>query len=221
MKKNRNINPLIFMLLGVCCGQPSAAQEPLLQKFNVYRENNLQDKLYLHTDKAFYLSGEICWFKIYAVDAYFHHPLGLSKLAYVELLDKNNKPALQAKIDLKEGDGNGSFHLPAAIESGTYKLRAYTNWMKNAGPEYFFEKMLTVVNTRAVYMAPQKQQKEQYQLQFFPEGGNLVSGLKSRVAFKVISTNGKGVASNGVVLNEKGDTVATCSTFQFGMGSFF
>jgi hypothetical protein len=220
-KKNRNITLLLFMLLGVCCLQPTVAQEPLLQKFNASRENSLQEKLYMHTDKAFYLAGEICWFKIYAVDAFFHRPLGLSKLAYVELLGKNNKPVIQAKIGLNEGDGNGSFYLPVTIESGVYTLRAYTNWMKNAGPEYFFEKTLTVVNTRALYTAPAKLQKQQYQVQFFPEGGNLVNGLKSRVAFKVMTANGKAAASSGIVLNERGDTVAYCNTAQFGMGSFF
>ena len=220
-KKNSHKAIVIAVLLGLCFPQPVAAQEPLLQKFSIYREKNLQEKLFLHTDKSFYLAGEICWFKIYAVDAIFHRPLSISSLAYVELLDKNNKPVLQAKIGLNDAEGNGSLYLPVTIESGGYTLRAYSNWMKNAGPEYFFGKTLTVVNTRTVYKAAAKLQKEQYQVQFFPEGGNLVNGLKSRVAFKVMTGSSKAVTSSGMVLNERGDTVAYCNTAQFGMGSFF
>ncbi len=220
-KKNCNCRVLIALLVIMGHLLPVDAQEPLLQHFFDYRENNLQEKLFLHTDKPFYLAGEICWFKIYAVDAFLHHPLGMSKLAYVELLDKNNKPVRQAKIALKEGDGNGSFHLPVALASGMYTLRAYTNWMKNTDPAYFFEKTLTVVNTLAIYTPLAKPKKEQLQLQFFPEGGNLVNGLKSKVAFKVMTANGTGVSCNGAILNENGDSVSYCNTLQFGMGSFF
>ena len=41
-------------------------------QFDQYRKNVLQEKLYVHTDKNFYLSGEIIWFKLYNVDASFH-----------------------------------------------------------------------------------------------------------------------------------------------------
>ena len=41
------------------------------------------ERIYLHTDKDFYLAGEIIWFKIYQVDGKYHRPVRLSKLAYV------------------------------------------------------------------------------------------------------------------------------------------
>ena len=103
----------------------------LENQFNQYQQKTLQEKLFVHTDKNFYLAGEILWFKIYNVDAAFNQPLDLSKVAYVEILDQNNKPQLQAKISMKNGNGNGSFYLPVNINSGKYKLIAYTNWIKN------------------------------------------------------------------------------------------
>ena len=71
----------------------------------------------------------------------------LAKVAYVEILDKNNRPVLQSKVSLKDGYGNGSLFLPAVIEGGNYTLRAYTSWMKNFGPEYYFHTDLSIINT--------------------------------------------------------------------------
>lgn len=57
-------------------------------------------------------------------------------------------------------------------------------------------------------------------IQFFPEGGNLVSGLTSKVAFKAVGKDGKGVAVRGAVLDQHNDTVARFKSLKFGMGSF-
>src|ERR1700761_5924911 len=95
--------PVIFLLLCLAT-QPmrSQAQEsmPAAVKNDLaeYHAQRLEEKLYVHTDKEFYLAGEICWFKLYVLDAGRHQPLDLSKVAYVEWLDKDNHPVLQAKI---------------------------------------------------------------------------------------------------------------------------
>ncbi|MES1223333.1 MAG: hypothetical protein ABUT20_48005, partial [Bacteroidota bacterium] len=147
-------------------------------------------------------------------------PFGISKLAYVEVLDKNNKPVLQAKIPLKEGDGNGSLQLPVSLNSGKYLFRAYTRWMKNFSPAYFFEKPITIINTRKIYDDTIAKQKNKFDLQFFPEGGNMVNGLQSKIAFRIVNQNGTGISCSGVIINDKGDTTIACNTFKYGMGSF-
>ena len=100
------INMSVIFCVMNCVAQ-NQVKDSLQVDFDSYRQNNLQEKIFLHTDKEFYLAGEICWFKIYDVDASFHMPLGISKVAYVEVIDKNNMPRLQAKISLNEGFGNG------------------------------------------------------------------------------------------------------------------
>ena len=124
--------------------------EPFLPQFEEYMQARLQEKIYLHSDKNSYLAGEICWFKLYCVDASFHKPLDMSKVAYTELINDKNRPVLQAKIAMQDGFGNGSFQLPADLESGKYKIRSYTNWMKNYSPDFFFEKELSIVNVHHV-----------------------------------------------------------------------
>ncbi len=56
-------------------------------------------------------------------------------------------------------------------------------------------------------------------LQFLPEGGNLVRGLKSVVGFKAIGEDGKGTPVLGAIYNGKGDEVVPFATIHNGMGS--
>jgi len=209
----------VFTCLG-CFAQPSAQELALKDQFTAYSRQALQEKLYLHTDKDFYVAGEICWFKIYNTDAGFNLPLGISKLAYIEVFDKNNKPVLQAKVALNGGSGNGSLQWPISLSSGKYLLRAYTNWMKNFDAAYFFEKPLTIINTRKIYTDTSIAKKDSYNARFYPEGGNLVNGLQSTVAFRITDQDGRGVSCTGAVVDEKSDTLVSFATAKFGMGKF-
>ncbi|MGF7081308.1 hypothetical protein [Mucilaginibacter sp. UYCu711] len=57
-------------------------------------------------------------------------------------------------------------------------------------------------------------------LQFLPESGSLVAGLKSVVGFKAIGEDGKGTPVLGAVYNSKGTEVASFTSVHNGMGSF-
>lgn len=206
-----------------CCttanSQVTATQ--LEEKFVRYNENTLQEKLYLHMDRNFYLAGDILWFKLYLVDAVFHQPLDVSKVAYVEVLDERNKPALQAKIGLKNGKGYGSFAMPVTIQSGNYKIRAYTSWMKNTGADYFFEKPITIVNTqKSRDLASTPANRTEPDIQLFPEGGYLVTDMRSKVGCKMVGPDGKGIDYTASVIDENNTTVTRFQSLKFGMGHF-
>ena len=184
-----------------------------------FTQNNLQEKLYVHTDKNFYVTNEICWFKIYNVDAIFNKPLNLSKVAYLELIDNKNKAVWQEKIALNEGTGNGSILIPTSIATGNYTLRAYTNWMKNFNEGFFFEKKISILNPSLTQENNYTPSKENYSIQIFPEGGNLVLGQAAKLAFKIVNQFGKGVQAKGYLINGKGDTITKCNTSSIGIGS--
>ncbi|WP_428328181.1 hypothetical protein [Mucilaginibacter sp.] len=188
--------------------------------FNAYKQSALQEKLFVHTDKSTYLPGEILWFKIYCVDGNDHKPLNLSKVTYIELLDNANSPISQAKIAMKNGLGDGSIYIPVSVSNGNYKLRAYTSWMKNFSPDYYFEKTITLLNPIKVPESSAKTASTGYDIQFFPEGGNLLSGTSSKVAFKALGLSGKGVNVTGAIIDQHKDTVARFKSLKFGMGNF-
>ncbi len=194
---------------------------PGLQKnFTAWQKANLKEKIYVHTNKNFYLTGEIIWFKIYNTDGSTNKLLDLGKVVYVELLDNNHNAVMQAKIRMNGGVGNGSLFIPFSLSNGNYQLRAYTNWMKNFDADYFFEKQLVIVNPVKISAVQSQSIAASYDVQFFPEGGHLVKGLESKLAFKVTAADGKGPDCSGMVIDDKNDTIARFKSLKFGIGSF-
>jgi hypothetical protein len=57
-------------------------------------------------------------------------------------------------------------------------------------------------------------------LQFLPEGGNLVAGLKSVIGFKAITENGKGVYVSGGIFDSNGIKIVNFASLHNGMGTF-
>jgi hypothetical protein len=212
---------LLSIVLSVLslCGMAQVIQE-VQNSFNLYKQGALQEKIFVHTDKSVYLPGEILWFKVYCVDGNDHKPFNLSKVVYVDLLDNNQNRIVEGKIAMKNGAGDGSLYIPVTVGNGNYKFRAYTNWMKNFSPEYYFEKEITLINPLKIPETVAAAASPDDDIQFFPEGGNLVAGIKSVVAFKVTGRDGKGRDASGIIMDAKNDTVARFKSLHFGMGRF-
>jgi hypothetical protein len=211
-------------VLVLCCicshifSQPQANDE-VADKFRYYSGKAIQEKLYLHTDKDFYVAGEIAWFRIYYTNGITHQPLRMSKVAYVEILNERNEPVQQAKISLIPGESKGSFYLPAALNTGYYTIRAYTNWMKNFDDGFFFEKRIAIVNTLKTSGSGDASANT-VTLQFFPEGGNLVNDIECRVGFIVRNMAGGINDAKGYIIRNSSDTLFSFSPLKFGIGSF-
>ncbi|ALJ00250.1 hypothetical protein DC20_16325 [Rufibacter tibetensis] len=211
---------LLQSTAGDVLGQ-TASLPNLLTNFKEHGIKSVQEKVFLHLDRPSYVSGDILWFKVYNVEGTFHTPFDLSKVAYVEVLDAEQKPVVQGKVALKYGTGNGSFVLPTSLSAGNYTVRAYTNWMKNFSPDYYFEQPITIINTFQPLNLPPVTDTASFAIQFFPEGGNLVKGFTSKVAFKGVNSNtGKGANFQGEVLDQSGTTVATFLPSKLGIGHF-
>lgn len=208
----------VFFLVPMAgIGQQNTLSQQLVQ----HSQRAVQEKVFVHLDRPLYLVGETIWFKTFCVDASLHQPLDMSKVAYLEVLDKEHNPVLQTKISLEEGKGFGSVFIPPFLQSGHYSVRSYTNWMKNFSPDFYFETTITIVNPFSKpTITPASKPTLAYDLQLFPEGGNLVKGIRNKVAFRAIGENGKGIKFKGTVINQQNDTVAHFEPQKFGIGSF-
>jgi hypothetical protein len=58
-------------------------------------------------------------------------------------------------------------------------------------------------------------------VQFFPEGGNMLAGIRTKMAFKAINSNGLGVDVKGTVVDDANKEVAQFTSGHLGMGLFF
>lgn len=218
-----NIACLLFLatnLPGLSISVSAQDETQLSRSFTDYARSAVHETVFVHCDKDLFLTGEICWFKLYCMDADLHRPLSLSKLAYWELLDGQNKPVAQLKIALQDGFGNGSYVFPGDLRSGIYKIRCYTNWMKNFDPAFYFEKEITVINPHQFDPKDSIRKEQPPTVRFYPEGGNLVNRIRSTVAFKIYGPNGKGINGRGYLVDDLNDTLQPISTFRMGIGQF-
>ena len=105
------------------------------------------EKVYLHTDRTYYFPGDDIWFKAYLIDAADRLFCGNSKNLHVELISPSSKIIDSRIIRLDGGLGNGDFKLADDLKSGRYRLRAYTNYMRNFSDQLFFSKEIFIVNS--------------------------------------------------------------------------
>ncbi|TDB64168.1 TonB-dependent receptor plug domain-containing protein [Arundinibacter roseus] len=192
--------------------------QQVLEKIKTYREMFPQEKAYLHLDKSTYIAGDTLWFRAYLAEGAGHQIDSVSRVVYVDLVEKQSGKIMTVRqIRMEEAAGRGDIPLPDSLRAGFYTVRAYTNWMRNFSDDFFFQKDIRVVRTgeemaatAAVTPAPD--------VQFFPEGGQLVAGLQGRVGFKAIDASGLGVDVEGFILNQKNDTISGFSSKIRGMG---
>lgn len=105
-----------------------------------------QENIFVHYNTSFLLSGEQLLYKVYCLNTKTNQLTNLSKVAYVALVDENYKVHFKHKILLNSGLGQGDFFIPASINSGNYKIVAYTKWMINGGEDNFFQGDLAILN---------------------------------------------------------------------------
>ncbi|MDR2586421.1 MAG: TonB-dependent receptor, partial [Prevotellaceae bacterium] len=80
---------LTLTLLGVfsLLHAQRSVPDSLLWSFHSQLSLFPQEKLHLHIDKSYYLSGEKIWFRAYLVDATTHKPTTDSRFVYIELIN--------------------------------------------------------------------------------------------------------------------------------------
>ncbi len=216
-----------------------APKNELIQKIKanlrIWLEDYPQEKVYLQTDKPFYAPREDIWFKVYLLNASYHLPQKLSTVVYVDLVGPDETIIETLNVKIEEGSGEGDFQLEEDAIEGTYQLRAYTTYMRNYGSDWFFRKPIYVyhfgnneTNQSAVGKASKKSKNNPNELetkpaidvQFFPEGGDLIENMTSRVAVKSVNSSGQSIQVVGSILDQNGQIAANFRTFTHGLGLF-
>lgn len=119
----------------------------LLHTLETYQKKYPQEHVYLHTDRSYYQSGEDIWFKAYITVSQFNFLSAISKIMYVELLNEQQEVVQSRRLPVISGLSMGDFKLPGTLLSGTYHIRAYTNWMRNFDEALFFQKTITIADS--------------------------------------------------------------------------
>ncbi|GGG78641.1 TonB-dependent receptor [Parapedobacter pyrenivorans] len=120
----------------------------VLAKLQRYADDRPQEKVYLHLDKPYYTVGDDIWFKGYVTIGAYNYLSGLSKILYVDLIDPEDEIVQSIRLPLIAGVTMGDFQLADSLREGNYRIRAYTNWMRNFDNDIFYDRVLPIGNAR-------------------------------------------------------------------------
>jgi len=104
------------------------------------------ERVYLHFNSSLFFTGERLQYKFYCFDNSTNKTSSISKMGYVSLVAKDGTTIFRQKISLKNGLGNGDFFIPSSVVTGSYKLIAFSNGMRNAGTGSFFKSDVQIIN---------------------------------------------------------------------------
>jgi hypothetical protein len=273
--------------------------------------NNLVavENVYVETDRPDYLAGDTIWFSAFVLDNLHMDSTSLSKILYVDLINADNSPEKHLKLIINDGRSYGDFVLNKDAKNGIYRLRAYTQYMRNFQSEYLFEKDISVhqsnfsnmilvnpvikksiegdsvelhiktifpdeynaqdkklevlarlndtlsvrktfpikkyLNVSMGFFVPSSLScpfvdirlilsgkaviseqrlsiplKSGLNLQFFPESGKMVDGIKTVIAYKAVDNKGYPTEFNADIIDENSNTIKHISGDNSGVGKF-
>jgi hypothetical protein len=205
MKALQHTAVLLTLMAIVFFGNAQDLPTKLQEDLNSYYKSNLPLKLHLFTNQPAYSSGDTIFFKaiLITTDRKF---IGGKEVITVKIKDKDSKLIAEQKALINDGVGDGYVVIPETT-AGIYTITAYSSWMKNQDPAFYFNKHVPVCGPFKFKLAGQP-------IAFFPEGGSLVSDVTNKVVVRAPD------GSNGRVFSH-GKEVASFTCNQAGLGSFY
>ena len=179
-----------------------------------------RESIFLHLNKSTYIVGEDIWFKGYIYNRRKALPFKETTNLYIGLYNSDGRQLKKSLYYANDGYSQGSITLDSTIQSGEYYIKASTHWMRNFKEDDAYQQKVTIYNESI----PEKliNKTTDYDMQFLPEGGNLIEGVLNTVGVKLIDNNGLGVKiDEAVVKDYKGNQVAVFNISKFGLGKFF
>jgi hypothetical protein len=178
--------------------------DAIAQYFDLDRET-----IHAHFDKKIFLTDEEIWFKGYVFNKKNGTPFFETTNVFAVLIDEEGKIRREQLLFSYIGSFSGSFKLGPEFKSGRYYVQFYTNWMNNFTEDESTVHTVEIVNEndrfRTDYSAPDY---TQINVDFQPEGGNLVEGTINNLGIKVSDCNGNPLdVKEGKIVNSAGVAV--------------
>jgi len=204
---------------------PNPIPEKLAEQMKTYAKNNAPELVYIQPSKGIYETSEDLWFKAYLLNAQYFTPSLLSKTLYLQLINEASRRVVwQEKYEAQNCFADGHIFLQDSLPDDNYLLAAYTQHSFFANNEEMKDVRRIIVR-KEVKQTTAKQNttlktdiKPPIQFTSFPEGGSLIAGIQSKLAFKAVGTDGLPVEVEGELLEDSLPTGQFKSSHA-GMGS--
>lgn len=150
--------------------------EDLIQKYNEYQKRYPQVKLTLVTNQPIYSPGDTIYFSTWYTQEDLT-PVSGQHLLTIEFWDEWGVNHQTARIKVANGKGYNQLAVPHSLKPGVYMLVAYSDWMKNFGTAWYYQKPVQIVRNNALRV----DHKNRAGISIYPEGGQLIGGIKTKL----------------------------------------
>lgn len=192
----------------------------IIARFESLNHGRLTQKLYLRLDKNNYVNGDKLRFAGYLIDKVTLKPYVVGSVLTIEMYNQKRELALREKFEINEGLAYGELEIPELTLPGKYYLKAYTN-IQDGQP---FEKEIYISqispNAPVPYLDLEKVGGHELVVKFYPESGNILEEINTKIVFSVESLNGQKVKGAWQITDGLGSVLQSTETDQFGIGSF-
>lgn len=178
-----------------------------------------RESIHLHLNKDVFFVGEEIWWSAYVYDKKAGEPSLKTTNLHCAIYNADGNRVSTGMFLVENGTARGSFKLDNSLKSGSYHLKAGTNWMQNFKEEEGFLKEITIINETIPESEPFP--TGPYNLQILPEGGHIIKGAENTLGVKLVDNNGMGMEiGEGKVMASNGEKVADVVTNSYGVGKF-
>ena len=228
------IKKYVFILLSVfsgCLVQAQNSKESNLDQLAGQLVRNIRSRpsesIFVQTDKLLYPAGGNIWFSAYLLDAYSHKITTRSKILYVDLVNAKDSVISQLLLNAGKLKMTGNIPLPADLSDGFYWLRAYTRSILQEDSNAIFVQPLFVIKgatggeaLKQIAAYTKAEKPGDTTIEIYPEGGAVISGINSVIAFKITDAQGNPVSMTGYVKDSRDSVIARLSGDQYGRSAF-
>ncbi len=179
-----------------------------------------QEDVLISTDKPYYLAGDEMWYNVRLVDGFNRQPKEGDRIVHIDLISPNDSVVLHQTLACIDGIASGQIEIPDLLPNGCYLLRGYTDWMRNFSDAVYTGKTVMVhsdIKNPETYTEV-SEAKDTIYMNFFPEGGNLLNSVNSKIAFHATNREGEGMLLSGNLVDAYGKEIQKISTSTQGIG---
>jgi hypothetical protein len=189
-------------------------------------QNHSKDQVFVQTDRNKYLPGDTVYFQSYIRDRFSGSFESSSSALYVILYNDQGQIVDSSRFRIINATSPGWLAIPPDTKPGIHHLAAFTSMIQNFDPSEAFHLELTVEAPENPTLKTETKDPnfavidDFPDLQFLPEGGNLVSGVEQLVGFNAVDRHGVPVYFEGLLKKGDGRVLDTIESGPYGPGKF-
>ena len=109
-----------------------------------YIKKQLNEQVYLHTDRDVYAPGDTIWFKAYVRNKLNLRKTNLSRILHVFLVSKDSVVYQWEKCLIQDSQSKGYIAIGDSQTEDICHIIAFSSWMNNFEPDCFFSKKIVI-----------------------------------------------------------------------------